>query len=157
MGPDASRSATAVEDGVVESFAPDLATMPIAGLTRGRLLLIAGAIAAIWIAFAFARQVGAAGELTDRADALRAGNAELEARVAELQAELELIQTPQYIGLQAHAYRLGKSNEVPFTLAADAPPLRPDAPGSASTAIGAHAAESEPIEAWLTLLFAPTD
>src|SRR5262245_46134978 len=90
----------------------DLAAMPIAGLTRGRLLALAGVIAASWIAFAFWRQVGAAGELTDRADGLRIGNAQLEARVADLEAELELVQTPEYIALAARGYRLGTSREI---------------------------------------------
>jgi cell division protein FtsB len=135
----------------------DLATMPIAGLTRGRLLGFAGLLTAAWIVFAFWRQVGAAGDLTDRADLLRAGNADLELRVAELEAELQLVQTPAYVALQARGYRLGGSNEVPFTIAADAPPLAADAPGSASTAVGAEPQGEAPIEAWLKLLFAPTD
>ena len=135
----------------------DLATMPIAGLTRGRLLGLAGLFAAAWIVFAFWRQVGAAGELTDRADLLRTGNSELEMRVAELEAELQLVQTPAYVALQAHAYRLGARNEGPFTIEANAPPLPADAPGSASTAVGAEGQAEPPIEAWLTLLFAPSD
>lgn len=135
----------------------DLATMPIAGLTRGRLLGLAGLFAAAWIVFAFWRQVGAAGELTDRADLLRTGNGDLELRVAELEAELQLVQTPAFVALQARGYRLGSSNEVPFMIAADAPPLAADAPGSASTAVGAAAHDEPPIEAWLALLFAPGD
>lgn len=153
---DADSGNVAVDDGGGPN-APDLAALPIAGLTRGRLLALAGTFAAAWIVFAFARQVGAAGELTDRAEALRSGNVELEARVAELQAELELVQRPEYVALQSRAYRLGKSGEVPFTLEADAPPLAADAPGSASTAVGATAAAVTPIDAWLSLLFAPTD
>jgi len=140
-----------------EAVLPDLSSMPIAGLTRGRLLLLAGLFAAAWIVFAFWRQVGAAGELTERADALRVGNANQEQRLAELQAELELIQRPQYVALQARGYRLGRTGEIPFTLSPDAPPLGPDAPGSASTAVGAGTTHRAPLEAWLTLLFAPTD
>ena len=158
----ASRSNAGLDDVDLEAaadaaVAADLATMPIAGLTRGRLLLLAGLFAAAWIVFAFWRQVGAAGQLTDRADGLRTGNAELESRVAQLQAELELVQTPAYVALQARGFRLGSSVEVPFTLEPDAPPLAADAPGSASTAIGAEPDDERPIEAWLTLLFAPTD
>jgi cell division protein FtsB len=140
-----------------EAVLPDLSAMPIAGLTRGRLLLLAGLFAAAWIVFAFWRQVGTAGELTQRADALRIGNANLEARVAELQAELELIQRPEYVALQARGYRLGRTGEIPFTLDPNAPPLGPDAPGSAATAVGAGTTHRAPLEAWLTLLFAPTD
>lgn len=160
--PERASEATADPDaGLTDAAAAaaslDLAAMPIAGLTRGRLLALAGLIAATWITFAFARQIGAAGELTDRAAALRSGNVELETRVAELQAELELVQRPEYVALSARRFRLGERDEIPFTLAPDAPPLAPDAPGSAATAIGASGPEAAPIEAWLTLLFGPTD
>lgn len=156
-GSNASQEDASVDAASAEPAAFDLATMPIAGLTRGRLLGLAGLFAAAWIVFAFWRQVGAAGELTDRADLLRTGNADLELRVAELEAELQLVQTPAYVALQARGYRLGGRNEVPFTLDAGAPPLAADAPGSASTAVGAVEQSESPIEAWLTLLFAPSD
>ena len=146
-----------LDDTAGDAVLPDLSALPIAGLTRGRLLLLAGLFAAAWIVFAFWRQVGAAGELTERADALRAGNANLESRVAELKAELELIQRPEYVALEARGYRLGRTGEIPFTLAPDAPPLAPDAPGSAATAVGAETTHVAPLEAWLTLLFAPAD
>ena len=135
----------------------DLSALPIAGLTRGRLLAIAALFAAGWIAIAFARQVGAAGDLGARADALRADNTTLERQVAALQDELALVQTPEYIAQEARAHRLGSSGEVPFTLAPDAPPLAADAPGSAAGRLGAEPAEQRPLEAWLELLFAPSD
>src|SRR5262245_10147279 len=100
-GPDASRQDGAVDDASATATALDLSGLPIAGLTRGRLLVLAGVFAAAWILFAFARQVGAAGDLTDRAQALRSGNADLETRVADLQAELALVQRPEFIGLEA--------------------------------------------------------
>ena len=145
-------------DEEIESEAPpDLSAMPIAGLTRGRLLALAGLFAAGWIVIAFARQVAAAGDLTDRADALRIGNVSLETRVAQLQAEMALVQRPEYVALQARAHRLGSAHEVPFTLAAGASALSPDAPGSRSVALGAQADARPPLEAWLTILFAPSD
>ena len=134
----------------------DLSSLPIAGLTRGRLLALAALLAAGWIAIAFARQVGAAGDLTARADALRDHNAALETQVAELQGEIALIQRLEYIGLQARAHRLGSPIEIPFTLEAEAPPLPADAPGSAAVRLGAESARPAPLEAWLTILFAPT-
>jgi cell division protein FtsB len=135
----------------------DLSALPIAGLTRGRLLAIAALFAAGWIAIAFVRQVGAAGDLGARADGLRADNSALEQQVAALQDELALVQTPEYIALQARAHRLGSSGEVPFVLAPDAPPLAADAPGSAAVRLGAEPAAQHPLDAWLTLLFAPSD
>ena len=156
-GPDADSTDAAADAAQDATAMLDLSAMPIAGLTRGRLLGLAGLFAAAWILFAFARQVGAAGELTDRADGLRAGNVELDARVAELQAELALVQRPEYVALQARAFRLGDRDEIPFTLEADAPPLANDAPGSASTAVGAEVATASPLDAWLSLLFGPTD
>jgi cell division protein FtsB len=134
----------------------DLSNLPIAGLTRARLLSLAALLAAGWIAIAFARQVGAAGDLTARADALRDHNAVLEQQVAELQDEIALVQRLDYIGLQARAHRLGSPLEIPFTLEAQAPPLPANAPGSAAVRLGAESARPAPLEAWLTILFAPT-
>ena len=133
---------------------PDLSSLPIAGLTPGRLLSLAALLAAGWIAIAFARQVGVAGDLTARADALRDSNAALETQVAELQDEIALVQRLEYIGLQARAHRLGSPLEIPFTLEAQAPPLPADAPGSAAVRLGAEPARPAPLEAWLTILFA---
>ena len=147
----------AADEELATEATPDLSAMPIAGLTRGRLLALAGVFAAGWIVIAFARQVAAAGDLTDRADALRIGNVSLETRVAQLEAEMTLVQRPEYVALQARAHRLGSAHEVPFTLAADAPALPANAPGSRSVALGAQADVRSPLEAWLTVLFAPSD
>jgi hypothetical protein len=47
--------------------------------------------------------------------------------------------------------------EIPFTLADDAPPLGPDAPGSAAVRLGAVADRRSPLESWLDLLFGTPD
>jgi cell division protein FtsB len=134
----------------------DLSSLPIAGLTRARLLSLAALLAAGWLAIAFSRQVGAAGDLSARADALRDRNAALETQVAELQDEIALVQRLEYIGLQARGHRLGSPLEIPFTLEAQAPSLPADAPGSAALRLGADSAPPGPLEAWLTILFAPS-
>ena len=56
--------------------------------------------------------------------------------------------------MRALLRRLGDPHEVPFTLAQGAPPLGPDAPGSAALRVGAPTSIS-PLERWLTLLFGP--
>ena len=161
MPPDPDRARDARDQPGVEADAagsvglPSLASLPIAGLTRGRLMAIAAVLAASWIAVAFARQVGAAGDLTARADGLRVDNERLERQVAALRDELVLVNRAEYIGHQARAFRLGDSAEIPFTLAADAPPLPADAPGSAAVRLGATGASRSPLEGWFSVFFGP--
>lgn len=130
-----------------------LADLPVAGLTRRRVALLLGALLAAWVILLFARQVGEASEATARADAMRASNAALAVEVSALESELSLIQGQAYIVQQARQYRLGTSREIPFILADDAPPLAPDAPGSAAVRLGAVIERTSPLEAWLDLLF----
>jgi cell division protein FtsB len=130
-----------------------LADLPVAGLTRRRIALLIGALVAAWVIVLFARQVGEASEATARADAARMSNAALAANVVDLQRELELIQRDAYIGQQARIYRLGTPQEIPFTLADDAPSLAPDAPGQAAVRLGAVTMRQSPLDAWLDLLF----
>ncbi len=130
-----------------------LADLPVAGLTRRRIALLIGALVAAWVIVLFARQVGEASAATARADAARMSNAALAANVVDLQRELELIQRDAYIGQQARIYRLGTPQEIPFTLADDAPSLAPDAPGQAAVRLGAVTTRQSPLDAWLDLLF----
>jgi cell division protein FtsB len=130
-----------------------LADLPVAGLTRRRIAILMGAILAAWVFLLFARQVGEAGEATARAAAMRTENAGLETEAAALESELALIQRQDYIEQAARAYRLGKPKEVPFTLDENAPPLAPDAPGSASVRLGTVVVQVSPLEAWTRLLF----
>ena len=134
-----------------------LADLPVAGLTRRRMALLLGALVAAWVIVLFARQVSEASEASSHADAMRASNVVLEAQVAAAQRELQMIQRPGYIAQQAREYRLGMPREIPFTLADDAPPLGPDAPGSAAVRLGAVADRRSPIESWLDLLFGTPD
>ena len=132
-----------------------LADLPVAGLTRRRIALVLGALVAAWVIVLFARQIGEAGEATARADGMRASNVVLAAEVDALEAELALIQRQAYIEQQAREYRLGGPREIPVVLAADAPPLPANAPGSASVRLGQTADRPSPFDSWLQLLFGP--
>lgn len=149
--PSASRhgSATATAE-------PDLATLPVLGITRRRMAAILGVLLAAWIVVVFARQVGEASAATTKAEAMIDANAAKRVEVAALERELRRIQQQQYVLLQARAYGLGGSREVAFTLDPGAMPLDADAPGSAALRVGALRSVS-PLERWLTLLFGPDD
>jgi cell division protein FtsB len=136
--------------------AADLSSLPVAGITRRRLAFIVAAFVSAWIVIVFARQVGEASTATAKVAAYHDANVELEGRVAALQREYELIQRQRWIIQQAHGYRLGQPGEIPFRLAS-APPLPPNAPGSASVSLGADVETPSPLESWLSLLFGPTD
>jgi cell division protein FtsB len=130
-----------------------LADLPVAGLTRRRMALLIAALVAAWVIVLFARQISEASDAALRADAARTSNAALTVEVAGLQQELQLIQQQAYIEQQARTYRLGSAQEIPFTLADDAPALAPNAPGSASVRLGATTTRPSPLESWLDLLF----
>jgi hypothetical protein len=134
-----------------------LAGLPIAGITKKRLAWIAAAAVAVWVLLLFARQVGDASAAQARADEIRRENAALAARVEALAAERELVQQPSYVALEARGYGLGSTRERPFVLAAGAPSLPPDAPGSATLRVGRAEASVTPLESWLEILFGPTD
>jgi len=120
------------------------------------MLWIAVALATGWIVIGFTRQVRDASAASAHADSLRAGNAALQDEVGALQRERDLIQRPEFIGLQARAFGLGGRHEIPFTLAPDAGPLPSDAPGSAPAALAARIGGSSPVDAWLSVLFGPS-
>lgn len=136
-----------------ETGATAFPAIPLAGFNRRRLAWILAAVVATWVLFTFARQVGEAADASARADRARATNTSLATELARLQAELTLIQEPRFVSLEARAYGVGARGERGFTLAAGAPSLPPDAPGSASQRIGHRDVRRTPLEAWLTLLF----
>lgn len=139
------------------SAAPDLAALPIAGITRRRVAILASAMLAAWIVIAFARQVGEASAATARADDIASANAALRIEVGALERELDLIARQRYIEQQGRAYGLGGPREIAFALEQDAPALPADAPGSAALRIGAGSEAVAPLERWLTVLFGPSD
>jgi len=144
-------------DGRASIHAPDLAALPIIGITRRRLAGMLGILIAVWIVVVFARQVGEASAASTRAEDMAASNVALGQDVASLEQELQLIARQDYVEQQARAYGLGRSREIAFTLAPDAPALPLDAPGSASVRLGAERTTISPLEHWLTLLFGPSD
>lgn len=137
--------------------APDLAALPIAGITRRRMAAVIGVLLAGWIVIVFARQVGDASAATTLAERIAIENVQRQVQVAALERELELIARPRYIAQQARGYGLGSEREIPFALAPDAPALPDDAPGSATVRVGADIDPVAPLERWLTVLFGPSD
>ncbi|HEX5014121.1 MAG TPA: septum formation initiator family protein [Candidatus Limnocylindrales bacterium] len=135
----------------------DLSSLSIAGITRRRVGWVAAALVAAWVVVIFARQASEGATAAARADQVALENAALAAEVAALEHELKLIQRPAYVSQQARAYRMGNSNEIPFTLDPSVPSPGPDAPGSASARVGADEERVTPLESWLSLLFGPAD
>jgi len=126
--------------------------MPVAGVSRRSLTIVVSAIVVAWIVFVFARAVADAAASTDKADVLRKQTAVAAARLEAAEHELEIIQSPDYLALQARAYGYGRSGERAFALAADAPSPRPITPLGAPPGSGGR---STPLDDWLDLLFGP--
>jgi hypothetical protein len=139
--------------GQVSAARAQLPEIPLAGFTRRRLAWILAALVAAWILFTFGRQVGDAADASARAERARATNTTLAAELDRLRAELAFIQQPKYVALQARAFGVGGRGERQFTLAAGAPTLPPDAPGSATQRIGYRVVTRSPFDAWLIVLF----
>ena len=122
-------------------------------LSRRRVVTAAGVLVATLLAISFLRQVGEATAASNRAAELRAANAALEAEVAQLQQDLTHVQDPRFIQIEGRAFGLGGRGEVPFALAAGAPLLEADAPGSAAVRLGADPLDRSPLDVWLDVLF----
>lgn len=129
--------------------------LPVAGVSRRRVAWLIGLAISVWVVAVFARQVGEASAAADRADRVRADNAVLEAQVAALQRERDVVQQQSFIEFQARAFGLGTTQEKRFTLSANAPSLPPNAPGSASIRLAPRPTPQTPLDAWLSLLFGP--
>jgi len=157
LGDPEARSFGVTVDGPRPPLAPDLAALPIAGITRRRMAGLVGGVLAAWIIIVFTRQVGEASAATTRADEITQGNVARQGHVAALERELELIARERYVVQQARGYGMGSDQEIPFSLAADAPALPDDAPGSAAVRVGAGLDDVSPLERWLTVLFGPSD
>lgn len=134
---------------------PSLDGLAVAGITRRRVAWLITAFVSLWIVVVFARQVGEAAAATARADEMRLANDRMAVEVDALDRELELIQRQEFIAVGARGEGLGRGREVPFRLAADAPPLPPNAPGSAALRLGTGRPVGSPLESWLSILFGP--
>jgi hypothetical protein len=153
--PDETKATPSAGQPLGVSGEPDLATLPIIGITRRRMAILLGVALAAWVIILFARQVTDAAAASGRAEAMVASNAARRAEVHGLEHELALIQQPAFVSQQARAYGLGGPHEIPFSLAGGAPPLPSDAPGSAALRVGAPTSVS-PLEHWLSVLFGPS-
>ena len=131
----------------------DPASLPMPSLSRRRVVTAAGVLLAGLLTVSFVRQVGEATAASDRAAELRAANAALNDEVARLQADLSHVQDPHFVQIEGRAYGLGGKGEIPFALAAGAPTLGADAPGSAAVRLGAPTRPQHPLDAWLEVLF----
>ncbi len=129
---------------VARQPAASLAGLGIAGLSRRRVGIAVTGLVALWIVIGFAGQASAAARAADRAVQEQATNEALAANVASLRDELELVQTQRWILQQARAYGLGSTSERPFEIAADAPSLAPDAPGSPARRLGSAVVQRSP-------------
>jgi hypothetical protein len=143
-------------DEVAASPAADLSTLPIAGLTRRRMAIIASAMLAAWIVIAFGRQVSDASAAANRAQDIATGNATRRLEVAAMERELDAIARQRFIDQQARAYGVGGRHETAFALEPGAPALPVDAPGSAAVRLGAEVDDVTPLERWLTGWFGPS-
>jgi len=149
------RPATPTErpDDPVAEPALDPASLPMPSLSRRRVVTAAGVLLAGLLTLSFVRQVGEATAASDRAAELRVTNAALRDEVARLQLDLGHVQNLRFIQLQGRAFGLGGKGEVPFALAAGAPSLEANAPGSTAVRLGAPKRPTNPLEAWLEVLF----
>lgn len=131
----------------------DPASLPMPSLSRRRVITAAGVLLAGVLILSFARQVSEASAASGRAAELRTTNASLRDEVARLEQDLGHVQDVRFIRLQGRAFGLGGAHEIPFALAAGAPALAVDAPGSASVRLGAVPHARSPLDAWLEVLF----
>lgn len=131
----------------------DPASLPMPTLSRRRVVTAAGVVMASLLAVGFLRQVGEATAASNRAAELREANAALQTEVEQLQQDLLHVQDSRFIEQQGRSYGLGARGEVPFALAAGAPELAADAPGSAAVRLGAAPLDQSPLDAWLEVLF----
>ena len=136
--------------------APDprgpLGRMPVAGLSRRSLAIGIGIVVVAWIVFVFARAVADSAASSDKAELLRQQTAVAASRLAAVERELEIVQSPDYLALQARAYGYGRAGERAFALEPGAPSPRPITPLGAPPGSGGR---TTPLDDWVDLLFGP--
>ena len=121
--------------------APDLAALPIAGITRRRVA--SSPARCLPPGSSSCSPVRSARRRPRRHEPTTSpGQRRPPAEVAALERELDLIARQRYIEQQVAAYGLGGPHEIAFALATDAPACAADAPGSAAVRIGAGARPS---------------
>ncbi|MEO5705264.1 MAG: hypothetical protein ABIZ52_04635 [Candidatus Limnocylindrales bacterium] len=131
----------------------DPASLPMPSLSRRRVVTAAGVLLAGVMILSFARQVSEATAASNHAADLRTANAALRDEVARLEQDLGHVQDVRFIRLEGRAFGLGGPKEIPFALAAGAPALAANAPGSAAVRLGAVQRPQTPLDAWLEVIF----
>lgn len=120
--------------------------------TRGALIFIGQALIVALFVVEFGRNLIGVIQVNSRLAQLRDETAALQARADALTAERVLLDDAAFLELVARGYSLGSAVERPFVLAADAPPLPEDAPGSSARRFSPDAPTRSPLDAWLDLL-----
>jgi hypothetical protein len=121
--------------------------------TGDRLRAGVGLLLALAFMFALGRNLLGAIEKNGEIARLKDENAVLAQRAEALTAERVLLDDAAFLYLVARGYSLGSSVERPFTLAADAPELPVDAPGSAERRLSVATPQRSPIDVWMEILF----
>jgi len=121
----------------------------VPGLNRRSIALLLGTVLVLWVVLIFGRAVATAADAAHQVQALEAANAARTEQLAGGARELQLVQTPAYLDLQARADGQGFVGETVFALASGAPPPRPIAALGSPT----EPVAPSPVQAWLTLLF----
>lgn len=121
--------------------------------TGDRLRAGAALLVALIFLIALARNLIGAIQANAEISRLRDENAALAQRAEALTAERILLDDAAFLDLVARGYNLGSPVERPFVLAADAPELSADAPGSAVRRLSAATPQRSPIDVWLEILF----
>jgi len=117
---------------------------------RSHVALIVLIVIGSWVVLSFGRTITQLNAATDHQAALTAETATLNAKLAAVHREMDLIQTDAFQGLQARAYGIGGPGEIAFSLDTDAPPPPAITPLGGNTNGGAA---QTPLDAWMKLIF----
>jgi len=120
---------------------------------RGALIFLGQALIVALFVVEFGRNLIGVIQVNTRLAQLRDETAALQARADVLTAERVLLDDAAFLELVARGYSLGSTVERPFALAANAPALPDDAPGSAARRVTTGATTPSPIDVWLGVLF----
>lgn len=120
--------------------------------TRGALVFLGQVAVALLFIIEFARNLIGVIQVNTQVAQLREETAALQRRADALKIERVLLDDAAFLELVARGYSLGSTVERPFVLAADAPPLTDDAPGSAARRVAPDVPARSPLDAWLDLL-----
>lgn len=117
---------------------------------RAQILAIILIVLAFWLLVTFGRALGQLNDATQRETAAAAETRALQAQLESGRRELMIVQTDAFQAMQARALGMGENGELVFALTADAPPPAEIVPLGESSA---SAADKNPLDAWLKLLF----